>query len=95
MFIARSGPPKKDTGPLYIQVQGPKKVCRIPWKTPALARSRDEEDPNVGRGSGADTCPDLVLGPPTAAAWLVARHINQRAKPDIKPTKPSGLCIYC
>jgi hypothetical protein len=50
MFIARSGPAQKDTGPLYIQVQGPKKVCRIPWKAPALARSRDEEDPSVGRG---------------------------------------------
>jgi hypothetical protein len=50
MFIARFGPPQKNTRPLYIHVQGPKKVCRIPWKAPALARSRDEEDPSVGRG---------------------------------------------
>jgi hypothetical protein len=50
VFIIRSGPPQKDTGFLYIQVQGPKKVCRIPWKAPALARSRDEEDPGVVRG---------------------------------------------
>jgi hypothetical protein len=32
---------------------------------------------------------------PTAVAWLVARHLNQWAKPGIKPTQPSGLCIYC
>jgi hypothetical protein len=50
VFVARAGPPQEDTGPLYILVRDPKKVCRIPWKASALAGSRDGEDPGEGRG---------------------------------------------
>jgi hypothetical protein len=50
VFVARTGPPQEDTGPLYILVRDPKKVCQIPWKASALAGSRDGEDPGEGRG---------------------------------------------
>jgi hypothetical protein len=50
VFVARTGPPQKDTGPLYILVRDPKKVCRIPWKASASAGSQDGEDPIEGRG---------------------------------------------
>jgi hypothetical protein len=89
VFIVRSRPPQKDTGPLYIQVQGPKKVCRIPWKAPALARSRDEEDPGVGRGpvlarvqtlSYTAHCYRVACGPthkPTGRAWHKAHQAER------------------
>jgi hypothetical protein len=32
---------------------------------------------------------------PVATTWLVAHDISQRVKPDIRPLKPCGLCIYC
>jgi hypothetical protein len=30
---------------------------------------------------------------PVAAAWLVARDISQRAKPDVRPLKPCAAFI--
>jgi hypothetical protein len=89
VFIARFGPSQKDIGPLYIQVQGPKKVCRIPWKALALARSWDEEDPGVGRGpvlarvqtlSCIAQCCRVARGPthkPTGQAWHKAHQAKR------------------
>jgi hypothetical protein len=56
--------------------------------------------PRHEKGSGAGTCRGLALCfPPrrrsAAAAWLVARDINQRVEPDIRPIQPCSLCIYC
>jgi hypothetical protein len=58
VFTVGSGPPK-NTGPLYVQAQGPKKARQDPWegsgpppsKVRALARSRNEKDPGI-RGGG-------------------------------------------
>ena len=53
-----------------------------PLERPALARSRDEEDPGVGRGPVLARAQTLSCTAP-AVAWLAARHINQRGKPGI------------
>jgi hypothetical protein len=102
VFIARSEPPQKDTGPLYIQVQGPKKVCWIPWKAPALARFRDEEDPGIGRGpvlarvqtlSCTDHCCRVACGPthkPTGQAW----HKPHQAEPLHLLLKGRTVCHH-
>jgi hypothetical protein len=56
--------------------------------------------PQHRQGSGAETCPGLALRSPlrrkpTAAAWLVACDISQRAEPDVRPIQLCSLCIYC
>jgi hypothetical protein len=56
--IIGSGPPQRDTGPLYVQVwsshegmPGPSGGPQVPpSKVRALARSRDGEDPDMSKG---------------------------------------------
>jgi hypothetical protein len=81
VFVARTGPPQEDTGPLNILVRDPKKVCWIPWKASALAGSQDGEDPDEGRGpvlaraqtlSCTAPCCRVACGPthkPAGQAW--------------------------
>jgi hypothetical protein len=71
-----------------------------PSKVRALARSRDREDPGLSKGPVLTRVQALPCAPrsgqrPAAAAWLVARDISQRARPDVRPITPRNLCIYC
>jgi hypothetical protein len=95
--IIGSGPPQRDTGPLYVQIQssqegmpGSSDGPQVPLsKVRALARYRDGEDPGMSKG------PVLARVQALPYTWLVARDGSQWAKPDVRPPKPRNLCIYC
>jgi hypothetical protein len=95
--IIGSGPPQRDTGPLYVQIRSSQEGMSgssggpqvPPSKVRALARSQDGEDPGMSKG------PVLARVQALPYAWLVARDGSQRAEPDVRPPKPRNLCIYC
>jgi hypothetical protein len=85
VFVARTGPPQGDTGPLYILIRDPRRYVGSPgrpqdWQ--GLEMGRIPAKVGVRCWHVSRPCPAL----PTAVAWLVAQRINQRAKPSIKPT---------
>jgi hypothetical protein len=77
----------------------PPRVPGPPSEVRTLARSRDGEDPDTGKGPVPTRAQALPYTPlkrrPAAAAWLVARDISQWVEPDARPIRPCILCIYC
>jgi hypothetical protein len=94
-FVTRTGPPQEDTGPLYILVRDPKKVCQTPWKASALAGSWDEEDPGEGRGPVLARAQTLPCTAPCCRVAYDPTHKPAGQAWHNKPTQPSGLYIYC
>jgi hypothetical protein len=74
-----SGPPQRDTGPLYVQVR-------------TLARSRGRSGADTCPGPALRSS---LGRRPAATMWLVARDISQRAGPGARTITPRSLYIYC
>jgi hypothetical protein len=74
-------------------MSGPLDWVRIPpSKVWATTRSQDRGDPGISKGPIMTRVRPYsvrlrspLMRRPTAAAWLVARDISQRAEPDVRP----------
>jgi hypothetical protein len=92
---------RRTPDPYTYKLRAPKKARQVPWegsspplsKVRALARSRDGKDPGI-RGRGPVLARVQAL-PCASCYWRKACDISQRAKIDVKPTKPCSLYIYC
>jgi hypothetical protein len=91
---------RRTPDPYTYKSRAPKKARQVPWEGPspppskvrALARSRDRKDPGMRRGPVLARVQAL---PCASCYWSEACGISQRAKPDVKSTKPCNLRIYC